>query len=155
MPNVIAQYNANMGGTDRMDQNIGKYRPSIRTKKWGWSKFVFSISSATQNSWLLHRQSESAKQRPMDYLSFLRAVAMSYIVRYRKTTSGFGRPRKSLSATNDDDQSRFSGDHFSMSIPKRTQRVCRYCGKKTTKMCSRRISCPLHEVCFRQYHTLP
>ena len=31
---VACQYNKNMGGTDRMDQNINAYRVSIRGKKW-------------------------------------------------------------------------------------------------------------------------
>ena len=32
LPHVIAQYNENMGGADRMDQNINVYRVSIRKK---------------------------------------------------------------------------------------------------------------------------
>ncbi|GFS07011.1 PiggyBac transposable element-derived protein 3 [Elysia marginata] len=36
LPNAVAQYNAIMGSTDRMDQNLGAYRPTntIRIKKW-------------------------------------------------------------------------------------------------------------------------
>jgi len=33
MPHMVAQYNCFMGGTDRMDQNIAKFRISIRIKK--------------------------------------------------------------------------------------------------------------------------
>ncbi|KAK9746280.1 Transposase IS4 [Popillia japonica] len=40
-PNLIGQYNNYMGGTDQMDQNIGKYRISIRGKKWWWCIFTF------------------------------------------------------------------------------------------------------------------
>ena len=34
MPYVVHKYNTSMGGTDRQDQNVNKYRISIRTKKW-------------------------------------------------------------------------------------------------------------------------
>ena len=34
MQNLISQYNRFMGGTDRMDQNIAKFRINIRIKKW-------------------------------------------------------------------------------------------------------------------------
>ena len=34
MPLLIHKYNRNMGGVDRMDQNISLYRISIRGKKW-------------------------------------------------------------------------------------------------------------------------
>ena len=33
-PHLINKYNKNMGGVDRMDQNIGAYRISIRSRKW-------------------------------------------------------------------------------------------------------------------------
>ena len=34
VPYVVHKYNTSMGGTDRQDQNVNKYRISIRTKKW-------------------------------------------------------------------------------------------------------------------------
>ena len=33
-PATVKAYNHNMGGTDRMDQNIACYRSNIRSKKW-------------------------------------------------------------------------------------------------------------------------
>ena len=33
-PHLIGQYNRNMGGVDRMDQNISAYRITIRSRKW-------------------------------------------------------------------------------------------------------------------------
>lgn len=33
-PNLVKIYNKHMGGVDRMDQNVAKYRISIRGKKW-------------------------------------------------------------------------------------------------------------------------
>lgn len=39
MPNMIVQYNHFMGGTDRMDLNIAKFRINICIKKWWWALF--------------------------------------------------------------------------------------------------------------------
>lgn len=33
-PNAVAMYNKNMGGTDRMEQNIGYNRIGMRKEKW-------------------------------------------------------------------------------------------------------------------------
>ncbi len=56
-PKMIGEYNQSMGGTDRMDQNIGKYRISIRSKKWWWSIFTWLLSATASNAWLLFRVS--------------------------------------------------------------------------------------------------
>ena len=53
MPYVVHKYNTSMGGTDRQDQNVNKYRISIRTKKWWWSLFSWRIDVTIQNAWLL------------------------------------------------------------------------------------------------------
>ncbi|GFO09712.1 PiggyBac transposable element-derived protein 3-like [Plakobranchus ocellatus] len=34
IPRSILEYNKNMGGTDRMNENIGYYRPGLRIRKW-------------------------------------------------------------------------------------------------------------------------
>ena len=55
-PNVIAQYNKNMGGVDRMDQNINNYRISVRSKKWWWPLFAFCLDSIMHNAWQIYRR---------------------------------------------------------------------------------------------------
>ena len=57
MPYVVHKYNTSMGGTDRQDQNVNKYRISIRTKKWWWPLFSWGIDVTIQNAWLLFRAS--------------------------------------------------------------------------------------------------
>ena len=46
-----------MGGNDRQDQNVNKYRISICTKQWWWPLFSWAIDVTTQNAWLLFRAS--------------------------------------------------------------------------------------------------
>ncbi|KAI4455234.1 transposase is4 [Holotrichia oblita] len=75
-PNLIGQYNNYMGGTDQMDQNIGKYRISIRGKKWWWCIFTWLIDAAINNAWILYRKATNSHS---DQLSFRREIAHTYI----------------------------------------------------------------------------
>ncbi|KAG5899498.1 hypothetical protein JTB14_015208 [Gonioctena quinquepunctata] len=42
-PFLISEYNAHMGGTDLMDENLSRYRIGIRSKKWWWPIFTWSF----------------------------------------------------------------------------------------------------------------
>ena len=53
MPYVVHKYNTSMRGNDHEDQNVNKYRISIRTKKWWWPLFSWRIDVTVQNTWLL------------------------------------------------------------------------------------------------------
>jgi len=46
LPHAVAQYNRYMGGVDRTDENTANYRIGIRSKKWWWPVFVFSVGTA-------------------------------------------------------------------------------------------------------------
>jgi hypothetical protein len=73
-PYVIQAYNAGMGGVDRMDQNVSKYRISIRSKKWWWPVFAHLLDVTVQNAWLLYRKCPSSADRPMCLLEFRREI---------------------------------------------------------------------------------
>ena len=60
-PKIVQVYNASMGGVDRMDQNAGKYRISIRSKKWWWPLFAFIPDAALCNAWLLYSIQDTTK----------------------------------------------------------------------------------------------
>jgi DNA excision repair protein ERCC-6 len=75
-PNIIKVYNHFMGGVDRVDQNIDKYRASIRGKKWYLSPLMFYFELVLQNSWQLHKAYD---EKPMDLLEFRRRVVCHYL----------------------------------------------------------------------------
>ncbi|XP_068246836.1 piggyBac transposable element-derived protein 3-like [Palaemon carinicauda] len=56
-PKIVQEYNQHMGGTDRQNQNVNKYRIGIRWKKWHWCIFTRLIDVTEQNAWLLHKKS--------------------------------------------------------------------------------------------------
>lgn len=58
-PLLVAKYNANMGGVDRMDQNISKYRRAIRGKKWYSFLFTYLLEASVNNDLQLYKLSAS------------------------------------------------------------------------------------------------
>lgn len=95
-PHLIGQYNRNMGGVDGMDQNIGAYRITIRSRKWWWPLFSYLLQVAMQNAWLLYRLTDAAQHRPLSNLDFRRDVCAIYYKRYsveRRLFQSAGRPR--------------------------------------------------------------
>jgi len=54
-PNVVAAYNANMGGVDLLDSFVAKYRIAVKGKKWWWPLFTNYVDVALCNAWRLHR----------------------------------------------------------------------------------------------------
>jgi DNA excision repair protein ERCC-6 len=54
-PNLIASYNANMGGVDLLDNFVAKYRIAVKGKKWWWPLFINYVDVALANAWRLHR----------------------------------------------------------------------------------------------------
>ncbi|XP_054625503.1 piggyBac transposable element-derived protein 3-like [Dunckerocampus dactyliophorus] len=54
-PQCIKQYNEHMGGVDLHDQQVSRYSITIRSKKWWWPIFSWSLSSALVNSQYFYR----------------------------------------------------------------------------------------------------
>ena len=50
MSYVVHKYDTSMRDTDRQDQNVNKYKISIRTKKWWWHLFSWGIDVTIQNA---------------------------------------------------------------------------------------------------------
>jgi len=79
-PAAVKHCNANMGGTDRMDQNVGCYRISIRSKKWWWPLFNYMLNVSVQNAFYLYKRSSAYSQHRLDLLSFRREIVEVYTV---------------------------------------------------------------------------
>lgn len=151
VPNIVSEYNKFMGGVDRMDENIGAYRISVRSKKWWWAVFVFCVETSVHNAWQVYRNTDDAKDRPLDFLSFRRVVVKTYLMKYADIPKGAGKP-KSGKKVDDRVPSavRFdSNSHWSCPAPK--QNRCALCRKNSTKMCEK-CGVNLHEACFKEYH---
>lgn len=140
-PLLIAKYNANMGGVDRMDQNISKYRTAIRGKKWYSSLFTYLLDASVNNALQLYK----LKNGNIEHLSFRRSIAMAYLKRYGCKPSR-GKARQSAIQA----ESRFDRtDHIV--IPQVKQTRCAHCHEKTTTRCEK-CNVGVHVKCFKVYH---
>ncbi|XP_068231969.1 piggyBac transposable element-derived protein 3-like [Palaemon carinicauda] len=87
-PKIVQEYNQHMGGTDRQNQNVNKYRIGIRGKKWYWCIFTWLIDVTEQNAWLLHKKSGWG----LSQFEFKEHIAQTYLTRIGTPPKGAGRP---------------------------------------------------------------
>ncbi|XP_070181172.1 piggyBac transposable element-derived protein 3-like [Littorina saxatilis] len=95
-PFLIRHYNQTMGGVDRTDQNVGKYRVAIRSKKWWWAIFTYCLDVCIQQVWHLYRATEATKNNSLDLLAIRRRVVRVYLGRASHHAAP-GRPRGHVS----------------------------------------------------------
>ncbi|KAK9729985.1 Transposase IS4 [Popillia japonica] len=93
-PYMISKYNASMGGTDVMDENIARWRISLRGKKWWWCLFTWLIDASILNAWVLHKKSGNI----LTQLEFRREIVKAYLNKYRNPPTSSGRPSTSKSS---------------------------------------------------------
>jgi len=147
-PHLIRSYCENMGGVDRLDQNLAAYRISIRKKKWYFPLLMHCIDVAVQNAWQLYRRTESENR---DLLSFRRYIVLSYARKYGTAPQPGRRGRPTESGFSTD--IRLDGlCHYITQQDKQTR--CRHCHQKTTTRCTK-CDVGVHVRCFVDFHTRP
>lgn len=147
IPHVVDTYNKNMGGTDRMDENINAYRISIRGKKWWWPLFTWLIDASIQNAWILAK----CTGKNLDQLQFRREITMSYLLRFRNLPKSTG--KKSASKPGEQDARYDQVAHFIQPTPEGKRRRCQgeMCGSRVRSQCSK-CDVGLCIPCFQKYH---
>jgi len=127
-----------MGGVDRADENIDKYRASIRGKKWYSRPLLFCFELVLQNAWQLHKTYD---EKLMDFLEFCRCVVCHYLETHGHPESG-RRGRISQKCNTD---SHYDGmNHVLVKQGKQTR--CAECHKNTTFQCEK-CDVALHVKC--------
>lgn len=149
-PNVIGEYNKNMGGTDRMDENVALYRVSVRGKKWWWPIFTWLLDISIHNGWLLHRKTGIN----MPQLHFRRYIVKCYLTSNAAVPRGPGRP------AGNSNQGRVLHDirydetnHLVAMVPQKKRRRCaaENCKGTPRTMCCK-CDVGLCIECFVPYH---
>lgn len=143
-PKIVHLYNQNMGGVDRMDQNVSQYRISIRGKKWYSCIVSYSIDLAVQNAWQLHKLHT---EKPMDLLAFRRHIANYYLQKFN-TVPNPGRKGGKPSIY----MPRYDGVMHYL-VPQEKQTRCAECHQKTTSRCTK-CDVGVHLKCNIRFHTL-
>lgn len=148
IPKAVQVYNSNMGGTDRMDQNINAYRIGIRGKKWWWCLFTWMVDAAMHNAWQIAR----SRGTNIDQLMFRREVAMTYLLVYKLEPKTPGRRRLSVPGVN---EMRYDNlGHFVQPLQGHARRKCMGENCKSvvrTECCKCDVG--LCIPCFASYHT--
>ena len=144
MPYVVSVYNQAMGGTDRQDQNINKYRVNIRSKKWWWPLFSWGIDVTIQNAWILFRLVNPT----WSLVKFRR-----YIARALLETNGSPSLVGRIQSRPSECIRRSSRPHYAGDEPQKIARRCKLCGLKTIVVCTT-CNVHLHVKCFLVYHTM-
>lgn len=147
-PLVVAKYNKNMGGVDRMDQNISLYRIGIHGKKWWYGIFTWLIDVSLQNSWQLHRVAHPE----MTHLDFRRAIALFYCRHFGTPPKSTGNRKRKF----DEAASSLRYDlkaHFVRPVIKKRRcagESCKTIGRTICGKCD--VGLCVH--CFEKYHLL-
>ena len=144
-PAIVKFYNKSMGGVDRMDENISKYRVAIRGKKWYSSIVSYLIDVSMNNAWLLHIRNKDAEK--LDLLAFRRRVVSYYLEHYARPPQPGCKGRPSAIET----ELQFDKVNHWV-IPQDKQMCCAHCHQKTTTRCEK-CDKGLHVKCFKNFHT--
>lgn len=122
-PSLITEYNRFMGGTDLLDENIARYRISVRRKKWWWAIFTWLLDASVVNAWNIYRRRETISQ-----LDFRRRIVQSYLTKYGVLPKGGGKPatsRSSVTLNRISDDLRYDGrNHLLVPNEGRKRRRC-------------------------------
>ncbi|XP_026475392.1 piggyBac transposable element-derived protein 4-like [Ctenocephalides felis] len=73
-PNVVINYNKFMGGVDRADSYSASYCFLRKSMKWWQKLFFWDIEMSSVNAFLLYKNSQRGKNKPMTHLKFVREL---------------------------------------------------------------------------------
>ena len=145
MPQMIHCYNRFMGGVDLIDQFIANYRIRIRSKKWWWLFFSWSVDACLINAWLMYK---SVKKSSILLLEFRREIPQQALKQHGtpKLRSGPKVTYRPITTS----AIRFYGiNHGPVALPSRYSR-CRNYGGRCSVKCEK-CDAPLHVSCFKVY----
>ena len=78
---MTRRHNQTMGGVDRTDQNAGKLRTVIRSKKLWWLIFAFCLVPTIQQAWHLYKSTDAAQTSPLHFCAIRRNIVRVYYAR--------------------------------------------------------------------------
>ena len=145
MPEMVHTYNRNMGGVDLFDQFVANYRIRIRSKKWWWPFFSWSVDACVINAWIMYK---SIKGSSISLLNFRREVAQQALKQCGTPRSRPG-PKTSYSESTANAIRFDRKDHWPIPLPTRYSRCV--CGGRSSVKCEK-CDAPLHVQCFKMYH---
>ena len=148
-PKVVSVYNRNIGGVDRLDQNLAAYIINLRSKKWWWPLFRFCIDVAINNAFQLYRTKKLDEgEIAIDNLEFRRRIVESYYKDFSTKATSITLFSKVM--PKDHVRAGEKNHHW---IRKGKQRKCakKDCKGTSLYFCSK-CNVGLHPECFESFH---
>ena len=68
MSDMVTKYNKGMGGVDLLDSMVATYRIPIRSKKWWFPFYTWSLSVSVVNAWKLKCHATGGDEPLLDFL---------------------------------------------------------------------------------------
>lgn len=147
-PNLIGEYNKYMGGVDKLDWHVQKYRIKIRGKKWYFPLFTNAIDVAVYNAYILYSMSHGK----LPFLDFKRMIAQNYLkTKSISNPKNMGRPSSVSISKRISSTSKAGPGHIIERTFEGKQRKCALCKKNARKQC-RLCNVGIHIECFEQFH---
>lgn len=163
-PAIIKQYNRHMGGVDLLDSLIGRYKISMRSRKWYMRLFYHLIDVTIINAWLLYKKSCNSNMKLVDFrLDIAQTLCIS-------GTNSTKRGRPSLSQVEIDVKKKkgnaapippvdvrldetnhfptWNGSRVRCKMPKCNSQTYVTCAKCSIALCFNQ-----NKNCFREFHT--
>lgn len=143
-PDVIKNYNKYMGGVDKLDWHVQKYRIKIRGKKFYFLLFTNAIDVSVYNAFVIYNRSHA---HSIPFLDFKRAIARYYLrLSSYSDPKNAGRPSKGVVRSY-----RGGPGHIIERTDGGKQRRCAVCKKNSRKQC-RLCNVGIHVPCFEAFH---
>lgn len=149
-PFCIHQYNKYMGGVDKLDWNVNKYRIKIRGKKWYFPIFTNMMDLTLVNAHALY----CIANGNIPLLEFRRSVARAYLqTASLSNPKSAGRPHLRKLAKNRVHEfvRKDPIGHFLERTDEGKQRKCAICKTNVRKQCAK-CNVGLHVECMIEWH---
>lgn len=74
-PNILAEYNKNMGGVEKKNCLVSLYRSRCKSRRWYIHAFYYLLDTCVVNAWLLHGKEMGKNRKVMSPKEFRYAIA--------------------------------------------------------------------------------
>lgn len=181
-PNIVKEYNTNMGGVDLLDRIISFYKISAKTRKWTIRTIFHFVDFSLAAGWIEYRRAarylHTDNKNTLDYLEFRERVAETLI--HSKDDQIDSVLNNEVSETDSDiefmsplkkkrrnpcpepspELRKMAASHLPEIPQQRNTSRCRYPGCNSTKARTRCTACNMflcltkERNCFMKYHQL-
>lgn len=164
-PKSIADYNAYMGGVDRLDQLLAAYSVAQKSRRWWLKIFYYFLDCSIVNGYIIYKETMKSKNlKPASQLTFRSNLVNELIGTFcSKKRTGYY-PYKGFARKNDNPRKKTKVENtvrlsdVGVHIPKKIQkrRRCAYCSTKTKEKRSdllcEKCNVALCKDCFAKFH---